>query len=275
MGSKDYVTSVKLTSVLTANLVNEARMTFTRNIMAAFGPSFPTPPTSVGMTPADQFFDRAPETTIQGSLGVFRFFGNSQDDFNSTDTYQWSDNLSWVHGRHTIRTGVFIDAADEDRVNPGPGSSRGRMTIKNFTDFLIGQSAAQNGSQTGLSNIDSVAANEGAGPDGQFEDRNRTNSAALFLQDDFKLRPRLTLNLGVRWEHLSPAFSPDGQKGNVWPSLLSLAPIPPAAGTYIGVTVPAGVHHLYLAYQAGWGKALLLLGGVLVALLWHRVWPRW
>ena len=150
MGGRDYVASLKLTSVLTPTLVNEARMTFTRSTTAGFGAGFPVPPTSLGMTPADKFFDVAPEITIQGSLGVFRIFGNSQDDSNLTDTYQWSDNLSWVHGKHTFRTGLFIDAISEDRINPGPGSARGRVTFQNFTDFLVGLSAADNGSPSVL-----------------------------------------------------------------------------------------------------------------------------
>ena len=49
----------------------------------------------------------------------------------------------------------------------------------------------------------------------------------------------MTLNLGVRWEHIAPSFDPQGEKGNIWPSLSGLAPIPPASGTYAGVTIPA------------------------------------
>src|SRR5207237_5605835 len=62
---------------------------------------------------------------------------------------------------------------------------------------------------------------------------------AAFIEEDFKASTRLTLNLGLRWEYLPPAFGPGHDLGNVFPSLLQTVPIPPASGTYAGATVPS------------------------------------
>src|SRR6185295_18040862 len=81
--------------------------------------------------------------------------------------------------------------------------------------------------------------NEGAGPKGQEENHRRRRSIAAFVQDDIKLHPRFSLNLGLRWEHLPPNYDLGGQLSNSWYTLLSLMPIPPVTVTYIGSNVAA------------------------------------
>src|SRR5437016_5009458 len=145
---KDYITSVKLTSVLTSNVANEARITCTLANIDETGPGVPSA-ASIGMTPATPLFPEPPDFTIRGSLGGFRV-GNIHNDYRgSTRTYSGEDTLSWVHGKHTIRTGVFVFRQDLQSFS---SQSRGRITFQNFTDFLLGMSAAQNGSPQGFSN---------------------------------------------------------------------------------------------------------------------------
>jgi hypothetical protein len=237
LGDTNLITSVQLSSVLTANIANEARMTFTVNRSDPTLPGLPSA-ASVGMTPANALAPRLPDIIMRGPLGDFQA-GNVYSDFlNYNKTFSWADTLSWTHGRHTTRTGVFglIQPMESSNIS----LARGRLAFQNFTDFLLGMSAAQNGSPQGLSNIQSIEADEGTGPMGNVILLLRYNHVATFVEDDIKISGRLTLNLGLRWEYLPPSFGRGHDLGNAWPALLQTVPIPPSSGTYAGLTVPPG-----------------------------------
>ncbi len=233
---KNYVTSNQLSSVLTPNLANEARMTFTDSLSEPAVPGLALA-TSVGMAPANALSTGLPDITVRGSLGGFQAGNVYSDWLNGSRTYSWSDTLSWTHGRHTIRTGVF--ALTQHLTSSNIGLARGRLAFQSFTDFLLGMSAAQNGSPQGLSNVQSIEANLGMGPKGAAVLSQWFHHVAAFVEEDLKAGTRLTLNLGLRWEYLPPLLGDAHDLGNAWPSLLQTVPIPPASGTYAGMTVPS------------------------------------
>jgi hypothetical protein len=190
------------------------------------------------MTPVDPFFRFPPEVTMLGPMGTFRFFGNGANDFSMlTNTLAWTDNLSLVHGRHSARVGGVFLLQHNDRLDTG--AARGKITFESFEDLLVGLSATDNESPVGRSNIETVRANEGVGPNGEVQYQYRHYYGAGFAQDDFRVTPRLALNAGLRWEYVGPSLDKAGEIGNVWPSLLEQAPIPPLAGTLAGDVVAA------------------------------------
>ena len=68
-----------------------------------------------------------------------------------TNSFIWQDKLSLTHGRHNTRFGIEFKRhqVDEDQ----PVETDGLLQIATFADFLLGQSAAQNGSPQGLNNV--------------------------------------------------------------------------------------------------------------------------
>jgi hypothetical protein len=239
--------SGKLTSLLTTNMVNEAH--FSSYYIRAFQASLvPFTAASLGITSATSFNSEVPPITITGLLSLF---GNSVDAAsNPQRAYEWSDQVSWSRGRHTIRFGY--DQTYIDWRFCSCGKSRGSLTFQTWADFLLGMSAAQNGTAVApfanLSNVFSASAS------GQsFNDPNlgRENQGFGFVQDDYKVTSTLTLNLGLRWEYDGSPFDTNPLHGgtNVDWGLLNTVPIPPASGTLVGYsvannfsgTVPAGV----------------------------------
>ena len=233
----DVATSLKLTSTLTTNLVNEATMAYTRNNTNAVGVAIPMA-SDFGITAVDPLFAHPPEVTVLGPLGTFRLFGtNPNDNHFQTVTYTWADNVSWVRGKQRIRAGGSFLTQYNGRADTG--GARGKITFQTFADFLLGLSALDNLSPAGRSNIQTVQASEGVGQYGDVEYRYRRYYGSAYVQDDIKLNARLTLNLGLRWENIGPSYDTAGTVGNTWMSLLRQAAIPPAGGTLLGNTVAA------------------------------------
>jgi Carboxypeptidase regulatory-like domain len=226
---KNHNATLKLTSLLSNNLVNEARAGYTR-IWGQNESLNLFPGSDIGMT------------TLTGNpagitvTGLFATLGSLQNDyFSLDDTLQFSDQLSYVRGRHSFRFGGNWDLSKWD-VN-APGFARGTATFQTFGDFLIGESGAQNGSPAGLSNTFSDFARIGPPPTNALVHQGRIKNGSLFVQDDYKLNTRLTLNLGLRWEYIGTLYDDLGRFGNVWNSLAATAAIPPPGGTYVGYTV--------------------------------------
>ncbi len=148
-----------------------------------------------------------------------------------TNSFIWQDTAAWTHGRHNLRLGGELKRHQVDQNDPE--ETDGLLQIGTFDDFLLGQSAAQNGSPQGLSNVTTSFA--GAG---DFRRNERYTDVAGFVQDDIKLTPRLTLNAGVRYEAFGAPVDTHGLLSNFNPNIASTGPAP-AAGTLSGFTLPS------------------------------------
>ncbi|MCU1324476.1 MAG: Cna protein [Acidobacteriaceae bacterium] len=176
------------THIFSPNIVNEARLGANR-ITIAFNPNTLVNPASFGLGVGVNGNIGLPQTTIS-DLSL-TFGGPATFPQGRADTYGvFSDAVTWLKGKHSIKFGGefrrFLGASFN--------SDTGTLTYGNST--ASGTTPAQTGSQnfandlaTGF-NIQPV----------QISSRVYVNAAGLFLQDNFKITPRLTLEYGLRFE---------------------------------------------------------------------------
>jgi hypothetical protein len=147
-----------------------------------------------------------------------------------TNSFVWQDTVAYVRGRQNMRAGVEFKRhqVDEDQ----PEETDGLLQIATFDDFLLGESAAQNGSPTGKSNVMTSQAGGGI-----FRRDERYTDFATFFQDDVKLTPRMTLNAGLRYEIFGAPVETNGRLANFDPNI-AVGPVA-ASGSYSGFTVPS------------------------------------
>lgn len=150
-----------------------------------------------------------------GFLGGFNVGGNGNDGFIFTqNAYTFSDSLAYVHGRHSFRFGGGLARQE---INFENFSFAGLIDFFNVADFLTG---------TPLLTADLQ---------GLVDRAWRATNADAYAQDNIQVFPRLTVNLGLRYERQGVIGDSLGRSSNVNLSLVN--PNPPAGGTLQGYVV--------------------------------------
>ncbi len=267
---------LKLTSILTNTIVNEARVSVQRNL-AAFNNTEPFTNPGLGITPINPAIPVVTPITINGQMNLGGGIGD--DVFDPTNQGQVADTISWSHGKHTIRAGVEYEHIQWDITYLG--IERGGLQLLSFPDFLIGRAGCApgnsscnaanpgvtNGSAT--SNISQCQFCVRSGPDGIVHGY-RSQNIDWFAQDDFKVNNKLTLNFGLRWEYDGTLSDAYGNLTNLWLSQLgpnSNVPTTPGqtAANLTGYVVPNNYSKFYGNPPAGVitsGSSLPIKGGV-------------
>ncbi|MEO8725336.1 MAG: TonB-dependent receptor [Acidobacteriaceae bacterium] len=168
------------------------------------------------------FDNTIPEVFIQGALTLG---GNGQGVAIVQNTYVAQDTISWVHGRHSFQFGGGVSRAHN---NLESFHYIAGLLFLSFPDFLLGESGAQNG--TPFSNIYGSVDLPGL-----FPRQYRVWDGNAYVQDNFKVTPRLTLNLGFRWEKIGDIGDDLGRNSLFDPARAN--PNPPATGSFDGFVV--------------------------------------
>lgn len=101
--------------------------------------------------------------------------------FREVNRYQFQNNFSWQKGRHALRMGLQIN---RDRIPLGfLPAVNGQFTFNTLQDFVDNRPAQFNGAA------------------GDAKQEPKQMDQGYYFQDDFKIRPNLTLNLGIRFEY--------------------------------------------------------------------------
>jgi hypothetical protein len=190
------------TRTITPKLVNEARFGYSRffnstGTYSAFSIDTVTALGVPGLQAGLPVTWGVPAITLNGD--GFASFGDNTDGpyANNNNTLQVVDNLSWIHGKHTFRFGFEYNRQNYDQV--GNQFSRG--------NFVFQPNATQSSTKTGgdafaeflLGDLyqSTVAV---AIASANFQ----RNAEAAFADDTWKVTPRLTLSLGLRYELTPP-----------------------------------------------------------------------
>ena len=149
----------------------------------------------------------------------FAAWGDSEyiPDVDADSAEMYEDNLSWIHGRHTITAGANITYW-QDPLQEGPLSPAGNFSFNGQYSSLAGQIP-------GVGGISDLADFEFGTPNfGQhtstFQNVHAYNGRfwSFYGQDDISVNPNLTVNLGLRWEWHVPPLEKNGNSTTFYPT---------------------------------------------------------
>ena len=170
-----------------------------------------------------------------GSINVNSFGPNVGSNFNQW-TYTYKDVATKVYGRHTIKFGGELTRLFFLQNSPSSGVPR--YSFFNVWDFLNDAPQSEGGNGQTF--------NPNTGFPTTVRQDVREAIWGLFIQDDFKLRRNLTVNLGLRWSYFGPLSS---KQGNIFVAT------PGAGANYLtGLTVQAG--HSWDAQKNNFGPQI-------------------
>jgi len=188
------------TRLFSSNLVNDFRFGFNR-----FGfdqiPTEPITLTDIGAVRGNSAQFPAAYRIAIGGVGFQLGTGVNDNRGGRFNTFVYADDVSYSLGKHQLRMGGEISHYQLNRYNNF--ATRGNVT---FNNTAAGAGGANIPVLTGFQNFLLGRITSTQGGSGFFTFYFRATDYAAYIQDDWKLSPRLTLNLGLRWEGLSTAY---------------------------------------------------------------------
>jgi hypothetical protein len=191
---KDTWGVAKLNTFFTPSLANELRFQYGRDFEFEFSQP-PTPYELANLVNAPTFTNPLglpPGVSITNAFtfGVPNFLQRSK--FPDESRTQIADTMTWSHGKHNFKYGVDFSHVNDNSQNlfNGFGSYSYSSVVNYFTDLNKANACSGKPCYSSFS--------QGLGLPGlEFN----TNDYAVFAQDDWRIIPRLSLSIGLRWEY--------------------------------------------------------------------------
>jgi hypothetical protein len=211
---KSYAQDVAMneTHVINSSMVNELRLMYMRNfqiraetgaaVTEDWGASLGLPAATIGVG-----FPRVSFGYSFNGIGAANSPNKEVDE-----NYQFSDDLSWTKGQHSLRFGIDVRHIESNQVDLA-GVYGGNYTFA--------ASSTANGSAGGnaLASMDLGLISSYSATPTEVPAYYRWRYYAGFAQDDYKILPNLTLNIGVRYEFETPQIEKYNNQGTFLPNI--------------------------------------------------------
>ena len=214
-GNPSYAGVIHAAYTINPSLVNETAFNYNGNRIAITPTGLATAPSNFTF---NRFFtgpnngDRIPTINL-ATLGT-NYTSNWTPWNNKADDYQIRDDVSWSKGRHQLKMGggwaLYKKNQDWFKNTQGNFNFDGTYSGNDFADYLLGLS--NNYSEDGVKST------------GQWNNV----SWSLYVQDNYRVNSRLTLNLGLRWDGIPHTYEASNNIANFYPGLYNTA----NAGTF-------------------------------------------
>jgi hypothetical protein len=137
-----------------------------------------------------------PEAPFMGTIQISGLSQLGNDNVppstQNIDYWTWSDDLTYTKGKHLLKTGALVEHAYADKLTTI--NSRGNYTFASLAQFLAGTPSRFQGVVPGAVLV-----------------RHRPNTLfGFYVQDDYRVTSRLTLNLGARYEFFTVPADKNG-----------------------------------------------------------------
>lgn len=230
--------ALKYSYIFSPNIINQASAGYHR-IFGQVTSEYPITNAQLGMTPSCSSQPISPIISVTGTFTVGGTFNDGQ--WADTRSYQAGDQFTWVHGANTFKMGFDVETSRLPFADPE--TTRGTIGFSTFPDFLLGLSAAQNGSAySNLSSARSLC--------GDAQKEFRETDYDFYFQDDIHVTRTLTLNAGLRWDIYGEISDDKGKFAAFWPQLATNV-FPASGNLYTGFIVPANYPANYGAPPTG------------------------
>ncbi|SFS11026.1 Carboxypeptidase regulatory-like domain-containing protein [Granulicella pectinivorans] len=215
------------THVFTTNLVNSLVLNYQREVALRGGPPGSSNITAFGVKNIWQ-----PDTGPYLAATITGYFGASSSAFAGwgRNNYTFNDDVHWVKGSHNIGFGGHFELSKFDVTNVfqsygafGFGTATNKIGSTSYqypnayANFLLGFMTS-----FGQGNYELV--------------NDRNHFPGVYLQDSWKVTPRLQLNYGLRWESFAPWSNRIGSEQQ-----FSASAYAANRGTSQFTTLPAGL----------------------------------
>ena len=183
--TKRQTVAIEENHTFSSSFVNAARIGYNRDHVINAFPISAIKPDAANVLLGYTLGQDAPRVSTSGISDLFGGVGAGSHYIHTWNSYQAYDDAFWTHGNHTIKFGVAVERMLYNFLTyQEPGA---RVHFSNITNFLEG-------------NLKSI---EAGLPNTITPREFQQTMFGTYVQDDWRLRPNLTLNIGVRYEMTS------------------------------------------------------------------------